>query len=332
MKPLQILAADIGGTHSRFARFLLSRDGTLVLKDKTWLPSRRHTGLTSLLNGLAATSFPLSPQEADMTVLAVKGPVVSGLYCRPPGLDWCLDLSHAARDYGMRRFLLINDFVAQAFATRSPAAEGALTVRKGKGDPQAATLAIGAGTGLGLAALVPDGTGRYVAVPSEGGHAAFPFLSPREDLYRKFLIGKMGNSGLECDVVVSGRGLALLQEFLTGEALSPEEASERVVSGSETLEWMARFYGRVCRDSALLFLARGGIFIAGGVAGRKPALVTTEAFMNEFLNSATMGEILQQIPVRLLTDTDSGLWGAAFAATLTLMKNRETEALSRREE
>ena len=114
MRPRQILAADIGGTHSRFARFLLSGDGTLVLKNKTWMPSRRHTGLTSLLNALAKTSFPLSPQEADLTALAVKGPVVSGLYCRPPGLDWFLDLSHASRDYGIKRFIMINDFVAQA--------------------------------------------------------------------------------------------------------------------------------------------------------------------------------------------------------------------------
>lgn len=328
MFPRQLLAADIGGTHSRFAHFLLGEEGDLKLVRKTWIKTRDFSGLAGLLGGLQEEGFSLSPREADFTVLAVKGPVIDGLYCSPPGLDWTIDLSHAEKDFGMKDFLMINDFVAQAFATRSPVSKSAMAVLKGESDPNAATLAIGAGTGLGKSALISDGRGSYIALPSEGGHALFPFVSPEEDRYRRFLKEKVGDVGLESDVVVSGRGIALLHHFLSGEELSPEEAANRLVPGSETLEWMGRFYGRVCRDSALEFLARGGLFVAGGVAGRKPDLVTCRAFAEEFRRSTTMTDILEHIPVFLMTDTDSGLWGAAFAGGLHLFSQNHPKPQS----
>lgn len=322
MCPHALLAADIGGTHSRFAHFLLGENGDLNLLRKTRIKSRDYPGLAGLLTGLKEEGFTLTPRKADFTVLAVKGPVIDGLYCHPPGLGWTIDLSHAERDFYMKNFLLINDFVAQAFATRSPASKNALSVLDGKGDSDSATLAIGAGTGLGKSALIPDGRGGYLAIPSEGGHALFPFVSPGENRYSRFLLEKVGNLGLESDVVVSGRGVALLHQFLYGEELTPEEASERLIPGSETLEWMARFYGRICRDSALEFLAKGGLFVAGGVAGRKPELVTCRTFAEEFRLSSSMADILKDIPVFLMTDTDSGLWGAAFAAALQLRSRK----------
>ncbi len=113
------------------------------------------------------------------------------------------------------------------------------------------------------------------------------------------------------NIVVSGRGLKLIHSFLTGEKLTPEEITKRLSEYPETLRWMARFYGRVCRDFAMNILCLRGLYIAGGIAARNPEIVMNPVFAEEFINSETMSHILKDIPVYLITDQDSGLWGAA---------------------
>ncbi|MBN2059384.1 MAG: glucokinase, partial [Deltaproteobacteria bacterium] len=137
--------------------------------------------------------------------------------------------------------------------------------------------------------------------------------------YCKFLYEKkMGTSPVN-NVVVSGLGLSLVHEFLTGQALEPARVSELLTEKSETLHWMARFYGRACRNYALHALALGGVYISGGVAARVPDLVTDDEFSREFHRSETMGHLLKNIPVFLNLNEESGLWGGAMAA-LSLFK------------
>jgi glucokinase len=187
-------------------------------------------------------------------------------------------------------------------------------------EPDAPIAVIGAGTGLGKAALVPNGEGGFVAVPSEGGHTNFPFVSKKECDYQDFLIRELGDVYITCNTVVSGRGISLLHHFLTGERLDPKKVISRLLPESETLKWAARFYARVCRNYALETLSLGGLYIAGGVAARTPDVLTHEAFATEFRSSPTMSKILEQIPVFLISNEESGLWGAAELGLQTLTK------------
>ncbi|PIY21009.1 MAG: glucokinase, partial [Deltaproteobacteria bacterium CG_4_10_14_3_um_filter_60_8] len=100
--------------------------------------------------------------------------------------------------------------------------------------------------------------------------------------------------------------------FLSGEDLEPKDVGARFTPASETLAWAAKFYGRVCRDYALEVLALGGLYIAGGLAAQNPEMLAHANFRGEFLNSPTMAHILAKIPVLLIDNQDSGLWGAAF--------------------
>lgn len=307
----RILAADIGGTSSRFAAFTAGGDGVLRLDGTRWLKTKDASSFAGLLGDLRETELPFGPGGADMAVFAVPGPVRGGRFCSPPNIDWDIDLDAGGIGLDPAKAVLVNDFSAQAFATRSPVVSSAEEVLPGKADGEAAVAVIGAGTGLGHAALVGDGRGGYIAVPAEKGHAAFPMGGGREKDYQAFLCSELGEAYPRGDSVVSGGGMALLHRFLTGEALTPEELTPRLVPGSETLAWFARFYGRACRDYALTVLAKGGVYIAGGLAARTPALVKHEAFALEFRLSPTMGDILSEIPVFLLSDQESGLWGAA---------------------
>ncbi|UCH80518.1 MAG: glucokinase [Nitrospiraceae bacterium] len=313
-----ILTADIGGTNSRFAHFATDDNGNLLLVSTIWLQTGEVSSFKELISNLNVNEFSILPDGADIAVIAIAGPVERGVYSAPPFISWDIDISHAGTDYGFNKCVLINDFVAQAFASKSPVGDSAETILRGAVVNDAATAVIGAGTALGKAVLMPDGRGGYIAVPSEGGHASFPFSSEREFQYHDFLMKQLDQKYITANFVVSGRGLRYLHHFLSGRDLKPEEVSAELSDESETLEWASRFYGRVCRNYALETLSLGGVYIAGGVAAKIPQLIKHRAFEDEFRSSSTMSDILGSIPVFLINNEESGLWGAAFLGLQTL--------------
>lgn len=317
-----IFAADIGGTNSRFARFGVDDGGNLSLVSLTWLKTTAADSFAALLDRLRESDFPDDPRQAEIVAIAVAGPVTGGTIGRPPHIPWAIDITHAGRDYGFRQALLINDFVAQAYACLSPLGRSAGVILPGTAEPNAAIAVIGAGTGLGKAMLVPDERGGYHAAPSEGAHAAFPFVGEAEFALQRFLSDRRHTPYPTGDQVVSGSGLAAIHAFLTGQELEPAQVAERFPRHPETLQWFARFYGRACRDFALETLARGGLYIVGGIAALNPGIVRHDAFRGEFLASAAMGSLLARLPVFLIGDQNSGLWGAALKAAERLAAGR----------
>ncbi len=314
-----ILTADIGGTNSRFAHFTIDQNDNLSLVKTLWLETNTTSSFGQLIDKLR-DGFTLMPEQADISVMAVAGPVERGVFSSPPFIEWDIDISNAKKDFGFNRCLLINDFVAQAFACRSPAADSAEKILPGKTVIDAAAAVIGAGTALGKAALSPDGSGGFIAVPSEGGHSNFPFVTKREFEFQEYLLNELGEEYITANIVVSGRGLSYIHHFLTGEKLDPGEVTVLFSRDSETLQWASRFYARTCRNYALDILALGGVYIAGGVAARSPDLLRHESFEKEFRSSRTMSAILEKIPVFLITNEESGLWGAALLGLQSLQK------------
>lgn len=316
-----ILAADIGGTNSRFAWFQSDPESNLSLKESIWLPTGKAESFAQLLAQLQSSPFHLAVEAADIAVIAVAGPVERGVYCAPPYIAWNIDLESKEISDTLQGSVLINDFVAQAYACRSPVAENARAISPGESIADGAVGVLGAGTALGKAVLVPLAGGGFQALPSEGGHGYFPFLSEREFAFQQFYREKSGDYHITGNLVVSARGLSYLHWFLTGQQAPPEVVTaEGLHPGSETLVWAAKFFGRVCRDFALDVLCRGGLYIAGGVAARTPGILTHPDFRKEFTDSPTMGHMLSAMPVFLMADQDSGLWGAAFYGQQLLRK------------
>ena len=307
-----ILCADIGGTNSRFGFFEADHTGNLSVVETKWFRTGETASFGHLLRLLEESGFRLKPADADIVVIAVAGPVERGVYSAPPLIPWDVDITNARTDYGFKRSILINDFVAQAYATRSIVGQSAREILPGHIIPEGTVAVIGAGTGLGKAMLVPDSDGRYIAIPSEGAHASFPFVSLQESRFQEFLIQELGEDSITANSVVSGKGLTFIHQFLAGEKLQPKDVMAKCTLNCETLVWASRFYGRACRNFALETLSLGGVYIAGGIAAKAPQLVTHDAFSREFRSSKTMGRILAQMPVTLISDEESGLWGAAF--------------------
>ncbi len=315
-----ILTADIGGTNSRFAHFQIDRKGSLVLMETKWLATSEAESFPHLLELLRSSGAAFSADEADIAIIAVAGPVQHEVYSAPPYISWDIDLTSSENKKVFRQAYLINDFVAQAYACPSPVGESARVIFSGEAEAEGTIGVIGAGTALGKAILVPTSGHGFLALPSEGGHAYFPFISPRELAFQEFYQEKSGQKHITGNLVVSGRGLRYIHWFLSGEELEPQEVAARFTPESETLAWAAKFYGRICRDYALEVLALGGLYIAGGVAARNPEILSHANFRNEFLDSPTMGSLLAKIPVFLIDNQDSGLWGAAFYGRQILQK------------
>lgn len=306
-----ILAADIGGTSSRFGHFTSNQSGDLRNVETLWLKTNEADSFTELLAELDAKGFSLKPEEADAAVFAVPG-AVDEECCVFANIKWDIHVNEIKRRFPFKRVKFINDFLAQAYGCRSKLIADAEEIIPGKLDPAKVQAVIGAGTGLGTAALIPLMDGGMTVLASEGGHTSVAFIDDREYEYLKFLKAYTGENYAWGDIVVTGLGLSLVHRFLTGEDLAPAEVSKRAGPDSETMAWFARFYGRSVRNFTLDVLATGGVFISGGVAAKNPILVKHPEFAREFVSSPKHGHLLQRIPVYLNKHQESGLFGAAL--------------------
>ncbi|MDR2801083.1 MAG: glucokinase [Desulfovibrio sp.] len=339
---IRILAADIGATHCRFALFaaeIFDEDLPLLsIRRKRVFPGRAFPDCAAALRSLFAaddgTQALLSPGEpVDAAVLAPAGPVLmqdGEAVCSMPNLPWVLRSGELRSLLGVSRVLLLNDLSAQAYACLLPAEADTVCALEGEAAPRAPLAVAAAGTGFGKAVLLCEsgsaGEGkkerlerlsRARALPSEGGHAEFPFVGEEEFAFASFAARKKGRRRLIGDDIVSGTGLALIADYLTGSGASPEQAAEMCADRPEILAWYARFYGRLCRNCVLDALALGGLYVCGGMALRVPVL-SHPAFAEEFHAQTPPEHFLRLVPVWHMRAPEAGLFGAALYALLRL--------------
>ena len=165
---------------------------------------------------------------------------------------------------------------------------------------------IGAGTGLGLAYSLPGAGGGYVPVAGEGGHAGF---APRDELQGRlwrYLHERFGR--VELEHVVSGPGLARIHEFLGGAPAAPEAASE------QALDLFFACYGAAAGDRAREVLARGGVYVTGGIAARRATRLADGGFLAAFNDKGRLAAEARRMPVHVVLTERLGLLGAARAA------------------
>lgn len=319
-----ILAADIGGTNCRFGVFSLE-NGLLRLQRAIWIPtsSVSCTG-DFLLSMERETELPV--EDAGCVVAAIAGPVFGS--SRGRLTNGALELDFESHDRQV--FWIMNDFMAQAWCVMSPESMRAEKIC-GPDEAAGSRAVIGAGTGLGYASMAetdafsPKKTGKtqWQALPSENGHSAFPFVNAGECAFGEFLCRNLNIPQATCEDVLAARGLALLHQFLTGKKLTPREVGTTALAEeTDTLVWYSRFYGRLCRNWILATLCTGGLWIAGGIAAQNPLCVRNSHFIAELRGNPGWRNLLENVPVYLLTNKNSGLWGAAcFGARMCEQTN-----------
>jgi glucokinase len=80
------------------------------------------------------------------------------------------------------------------------------------------------------------------------------------------------------------------------------------------LELFVSCYGTFAGDIALAFLARGGLYVCGGIAAKLARRLAEPDFLAAFNDKGRHRELVAAIPVRVVTNEKLGLLGAARAA------------------
>ncbi len=226
--------------------------------------------------------------------------------------------------FGIPRVSVINDFAAAASGVELLDDSELAVLQTGEPVIGAPRLVIGAGTGLGVAWMIWAGD-RYHVVPGEGGHAGFsPTTSEQADLWRD-LHARVGRVGAE--QVVSGPGLVRIYEYLeraAGRTLVPGSTSPgAIVDGAvglhdapkmRALDLFIECYGEIAGSLALAIMARGGVYIAGGIAPRVISRLRAGGFLAAFNSKGVHSDVARKIPVSVVMNDRLGVLGCALIA------------------
>jgi glucokinase len=323
-----ILAGDIGGTKSNLALMEKNGDGFRLVFSHRY-PSNDFTCFDDIIEDfLARGENFLSTSPPGKIVAAgfgVAGPVI-GRGVRITNLSWAIDGDALERQLGTRHVVLLNDLEATGYSLACLAPAELLTLNEGLPAPQGTQALIAAGTGLGEAILTWNGN-RYVVMPSEGGHTDFAPRTEREIELLRYL--KTLHRFVSFELIVSGRGFLTLHEFLdksvrhsTFDQFGADSAPEITRLGLEgacpvcveTLDLFVTLYGAEAGNLALKALARGGVFVAGGIAPKILPKIQNGNFFAAFCEKEKFQELLSQIPIHVVLNEEAPLLGAAAEA------------------
>lgn len=307
----RVLVGDIGGTKTLLG---VARDGKLVV-DRRYA-NADFSDFDTLLAAFLAEER-IDPSRIVGGCLAVAGPINDDRRkARLTNLPWTIDSEALSRRFGLPPLRIENDFAAAALGAVTAPASQRFTLQHGEPLADAPCLVIGAGTGLGMAIVLPQllpDRGHWRVVNSEGGHAAFAPADEQQVALWAFLRMRYGR--VTWERVVSGPGLMAIHEFLSGTVLSPEEITRRALSDPESAERQALnlfldAYGAIAGDMALTCLARGGVFLAGGIIGTLLPALPVSSFLAAFNAKAEHANIAVGIPVHIAATPLLGLHGA----------------------
>jgi glucokinase len=308
----RVLLGDIGGTNARFALFAGGALGPV-----------EHYPVAAYPNIAAAISAFLARQEQAETitsaVLGVAGPVEEGR-TELVNSGWVIDAATLRTGLGFDRIALVNDFEAIAWALLKFTPDHLKSIGRGLAEPGRVMVALGPGTGLGLAAMLPGGPNRVIA--TEGGHANLAASSEREDAVIAQMRRKIGRVSVER--ALSGPGLQNLYGAIAEldqvdvPARSAAEISQSAMDGTcqvskAALDMFCAMLGTVAGDAALLFRARGGVYLAGGILPRIIDYVAQSEFRARFEAKGRMRGYLETIPTSIIVHTDPAFLGLVAA-------------------
>lgn len=315
----QIVAADIGGTHARFALAMIEEGRVVSLGEPCTLRTADHDGLGSAWRAFGRRIGRPLPRAAAIAVAAW----IDAEALKLTNSEWVVRQDALAAELGVERHILINDFgaVAHAAAQLEAAHFRHLCGREAPLPQEGVVSIVGPGTGLGVAQLL-RASDHYHIVETEGGHSDFAPLDALEERLLARLRTDHGRVSVER--LASGGGLALLYRALGGtDARSGDDKAlwTAALAGEDELaaEALDRFcllLGAAAGDIALIQGA-AGVVIAGGLGLRLADRLPRSGFHGRFTAKGRFRAMMERMPVKLITHPQPGLFGAAAAFART---------------
>lgn len=311
------LVADIGGTNARFAAL---HEGQLESEFEFYHSVEEYPSFSDLVVKLRdeiadATGFVGAPHSVCLAV-ACPADVEHISFTNS---HWDFTKTQLKQWFGCEQLVVINDFEAIAHGITELGPEDVIQI--GGDEPQVHKPIgiLGAGTGLGMAALISHSDGYHV-LDTEGGHADFAPVDQRQMELLSCLRQTYKRVSLER--VLSGKGIVNIYQAIcqmeqtpTQFATPPEVVAAALDSSDPqalaALNMFCESMGAAAGNLALTLGARGGIYIAGGVVPRFSDFFVNSGFRNKFEDKGRFVSYLQPIPVYLVMRNNLGLLGAA---------------------
>jgi glucokinase len=325
-----ILAGDIGGTKCNLALYDLdggSRRKIVKLHyESRDFPTFDEMISKFLLDARDETKG-ASPLPIDAAGFGVAGPVIDRRV-KATNLPWVVDSSAVAAQLGTNHVVLLNDLEATGYSVAHLAPSEISTLNRGVPSPRSTQAVLAAGTGLGEAILFWDGT-KYAVAGTEGGHTDF---APRTELEIELLrYMKKHHEYVSVELILSGRGFRTIHSFLNPSVEHPSfsgadvdaapEITRLALAGQcpicvQTLDLWVNIYGAEAGNLALKVLARGGVWVAGGIAPKIRKKMEDGAFFKAFCEKEKFAALLAQVPVQMVLNEEAPLIGAMSQAVL----------------
>lgn len=319
---MELIAGDIGGTKSRLAWVMSAPEGEVKLRFEKVYASADFVSADALLKQYIDDAR--TEVKPDALWLALPG-ALNEQRTNLTNLKWRLDAAELRQATGISTVRFINDFQAAAAGVATLTARDMLVLNPQSVESGGVRAITGAGTGLGLAFMLTDATGRYQSYATEGGHIDFAPRNAQQTRLLEHLVGATYGH-VSWERAVSGSAMNDLYRFCClekGQALPDEaiEGAELVAlaeAGNEmaaaTLDLFIDLYGAWVGNVALLYQPRGGLYIAGGVAGHLQARMQSPRFMAAATDKGRMRNVVERTPIFLITCNRLGVQGVIASA------------------
>lgn len=303
------LVGDVGATNARFRLASPTREW---VSDLLILPTANYSSGEQLLSDVYTR---LQSPILKSCVIVAAGPAsADGTAISMINAKLGFDQATAQAQLGViPKFH--NDFFAQALSI--PHLQDLLLIG-GDASCSGVRAILGAGSGLGMATLVPTGSHQWTVLSSEGGHGDLaPGSFLEVELYSALA---QEHPHVSWETVLSGSGMVNLYQAMSSiwgvqpSLETPELIVEQGLAGDplchQTLESFAGFLGGAAGNLALTVGARGGIYISGGIAPKLAELLPSSPLRRRFDERGALSAYVREIPLYLVKDEHPGMLGA----------------------
>jgi glucokinase len=309
----QSVVADIGATNIRFAR--LSPPAIPGPISKFALAD--FPDFTAALDHFLRLEG--GPKPVRMA-LAIAGPVLKGKV-KITNAPWRFSIRQLKRQLNLKQLAVANDVEALAGALPYLESGDAMPVGcKATTRPAKSSMAVLCpGTGMGIAGIRPSGRG-WRPIAGEGGHTNLSPFTDRELAAWQALRTRHGRVSVE--QVLSGPGILELYRTLASlegqmpKAVRSEEIVKMALGGEdllavETINMFCNWLGDVAGDVALMYLALGGVYLAGDILLSILEILQNSRFRERFENKGRGTGVVAHIPTFVITNKYPVLLGCA---------------------
>jgi glucokinase len=316
--PFPILIGDIGGTNARFS---ILADAETKATDFVHVQTADYETIDDAIVAKVFDNPDLpKPRSA---ILAIAGPI-DGDEIDLTNCDWIVRPKKMIGELGFDAVLVLNDFEAQALAVATLTDEDRETIGAPLPAVDATRVVLGPGTGLGVAGLL-HAKDTWFPVPGEGGHVDMGPRTARDLEIFPHLVTIEGR--VSAEEIISGRGLLHIYnavcaaDGIAPSAKNPADVTETGLGGkntqaAEALELFVTYLGRLAGDLALTFMARGGVFLGGGISPKILPELRKPFFRAAFEDKAPHKDLMKTIPTFVVTHPQAALAGlASYART-----------------